>query len=160
MGAVRMKKFIVLLATAVGAWFFWSYGEQLELWELLSITYVATVITMYLLRKMGVAFNWISSSPKVLLWAVPVGIVYLLWVLLVSSIVLVGICLYCMYLVLISPPSEAPQQNNAGNRYNLDEEIAYQNYVADHNRRLDEEIRRAEAQGHYRKAGSFEREKL
>lgn len=130
---------------------------------MLVITYAATVIVMFLLRYTGVEFNKINSTTDIFLWAMPVSLVYVLWIGLVSVVLLLGLLVMALVSSLKDVSLDTPSQQYANNNDYRDEmqaRLEFEHFREEHNKQKDEEIRRANAQGYYRKAASYEREKI
>lgn len=158
-----MGKYVFIAATVVGVLFSWIFGEKLEMWQILAIAYAATVIGMFLLRYTGIEFKKINSTTDIFLWAVPVSFVYVLWIGLVSVVLLLGLLVMALVSSLKDVSLDTPTQQYANNNDYRDEmqaRLEFEYYREEHNKRKDEEIRRANAQGYYRKAASYEREKI
>ena len=156
-----MRKALFIVATIAGVWYLLTYGMDSSAVNVtfVMIPYIILLISMYILRALNWEFTWIESNTKVFLWSIPIFALYALWCLFVSSFLIIGLILFGVYSAFSGDSSFVSGSANEDVGYDNNEAYMSEMQRRAHNQRMDDEIRRAEAQGHYRKAGSFERQK-
>lgn len=156
-----MRKALFIVATIAGVWYLLAYGMDSSAVNVtfVMIPYIILLISMYILRALNWEFTWIESNTKVFLWSIPIFALYALWCFFVSSFLIIGLILFGVYTAFSGDSSFVSGAANEDVGYDNNEAYMSEMQRRAHNQQMDDEIRRAEAQGHYRKAGSFERQK-
>ncbi|HFI0564409.1 TPA: hypothetical protein ACGO35_002158 [Streptococcus suis] len=99
-----MKKILFVIATLVGVWYMFDYTTadvKDESLFVLVIPYLVTLLTMFVTRAFNIAFTWISSNFKVVLWSIPVFALFTLWVMLVYSVFMFVLVIAVVFSILL-----------------------------------------------------------
>lgn len=156
-----MRKGLFVITTILGVWYLFTYGTDSELidFNFFLKPYIFMLIGMYVLRVLNIEFTWIKTNFKVLLWSIPIFLFYIFWCYLVVTFLIIAIAIFVLYAVLNESSSNTVEGVGTNSNSVNNDAYAWEMKRQEHNKRMDEEIRRAKAQGYYRKAVSYEREK-